>query len=222
MTTFLLLIACGIVGGLLFFFLHIPGGAMLGAVVAVLAVKMLGHVETDTPHLFQLGAQIAIGVMVGNMMTGGTLLEIRAMAPLMFGSTALLVVAVPWGPGSSAARPGWTRAAPSWPPAPAACRPWWAWPPTWAPTPLPCWPSIWCACTPSCCWRRSWAGCCTVCCRTADTGQKKTAGEGASPPGPDSHSPAATAGRISSKQRGHIPAAPLPDAIKKAPVLPEP
>jgi len=77
MTTFLLLIACGIVGGLLFFFLHIPGGAMLGAVVAVLAVKMLGHVETDTPHLFQLGAQIAIGVMVGNMMTGGTLLEIR-------------------------------------------------------------------------------------------------------------------------------------------------
>ena len=66
---------------------------MLGAVVAVLAVKMLGHVETDTPHLFQLGAQIAIGVMVGNMMTGGTLLEIRAMAPLMFGSTALLVVA---------------------------------------------------------------------------------------------------------------------------------
>ena len=66
MTTFLLLIACGIVGGLLFFFLHIPGGAMLGAVVAVLAVKMLGHVETDTPHLFQLGAQIAIGVMVGN------------------------------------------------------------------------------------------------------------------------------------------------------------
>lgn len=87
------LIACGIVGGLLFFFLHIPGGAMLGAVVAVLAVKMLGHVETDTPHLFQLGAQIAIGVMVGNMMTGGTLLEIRAMAPLMFGSTALLVVA---------------------------------------------------------------------------------------------------------------------------------
>ena len=93
MTTFLLLIACGIVGGLLFFFLYIPGGAMLGTVVAVLAVKMLGHVETDTPHLFQLGAQIAIGVMVGNMMTGGTLLEIRAMAPLMFGSTALLVVA---------------------------------------------------------------------------------------------------------------------------------
>ena len=45
MTTFLLLIACGIAGGLLFFFLHIPGGAMLGAVVAVLAVKLLGHVE---------------------------------------------------------------------------------------------------------------------------------------------------------------------------------
>ena len=169
MTTFLLLIACGIVGGLLFFFLHIPGGAMLGAVVAVLAVKMLGHVETDTPHLFQLGAQIAIGVMVGNMMTGGTLLEIRAMAPLMFGSTALLVVAGALG--------AWTRAAPSWPPAPAACRPWWAWPPTWAPTPLPCWPSIWCACTPSCCWRRSWAGCCTVCCRTADTGHKKRPGK---------------------------------------------
>ena len=41
MTTFLLLIACGIVGGLLFFFLHIPGGAMLGAVVAVLAFHLV-------------------------------------------------------------------------------------------------------------------------------------------------------------------------------------
>ena len=93
MTTFLLLIACGIAGGLLFFFLHIPGGAMLGAVVAVLAVKLLGHVEADAPRLFQLGAQIAMGVMVGNMITGDTLLEVRAMAPLMFGSTALLIVA---------------------------------------------------------------------------------------------------------------------------------
>lgn len=93
MTTFLLLIACGIAGGLLFSFLHIPGGAMLGAVVAVLAVKLLGHMESDTPRLFQLGAQIAIGVMVGNMMTGNTLLEIRAMAPMMFGSTVLLIVA---------------------------------------------------------------------------------------------------------------------------------
>lgn len=93
MTTFLLLIACGIAGGLLFFFLHIPGGAMLGAVVAVLAVKLLGHVKADAPRLFQLGAQIAMGVMVGNMITGDTLLEVRAMAPLMFGSTALLIVA---------------------------------------------------------------------------------------------------------------------------------
>ena len=76
-TTFLVLMACG----------------LLGAVVAVLAVKLLGHLEADTPRLFQLGAQIAIGVMVGNMMTGGTLLEIRAMAPLMFGSTALLILA---------------------------------------------------------------------------------------------------------------------------------
>ena len=145
MTTFLLLIACGIAGGLLFFFLHIPGGAMLGAVVAVLAVKLLGHVEADAPRLFQLGAQIAMGVMVGNMITGDTLLEVRAMAPLMFGST----------PGSSAARPDWTRAVPSWPPVPAVCRPWWAWPPTWAPTPPPSWPSIWCGCIPSCCWHRS-------------------------------------------------------------------
>ena len=92
MTTFLLLIACGIVGGLLFFFLHIPGGAMLGAVVAVLAVKMLGHVETDTPHLFQLGAQIAIGVMVGNMMTGGTLLEI-AVTTFVINIRYMLIVA---------------------------------------------------------------------------------------------------------------------------------
>lgn len=159
MTTFLLLIACGIVGGLLFFFLHIPGGAMLGAVVAVLAVKILGHVETDTPHLFQLGAQIAIGVMVGNMMTGGTLLEIRAMAPLMFGSTALLVVAGALGAWFICRSAGLDAAAPSWPPAPAACRPWWAWLPTWAATLPPCWPSILSGSISSCSWPRSWNGC---------------------------------------------------------------
>ena len=173
MTTFLLLIACGIVGGLLFFFLHIPGGAMLGAVVAVLAVKMLGHVETDTPHLFQLGAQIAIGVMVGNMMTGGTLLEIRAMAPLMFGSTALLVVAGALGAWFICRSAGLDAGSAILATSPGGLQAVVGMASDLAPTPLPCWPSIWCACTPSCCWRRSWAGCCTVCCRTADTGHKK-------------------------------------------------
>lgn len=173
MTTFLLLIACGIVGGLLFFFLHIPGGAMLGAVVAVLAVKMLGHVETDTPHLFQLGAQIAIGVMVGNMMTGGTLLEIRAMAPLMFGSTALLVVAGALGAWFICRSAGLDAGSAILATSPGGLQAVVGMASDLAPTPLPCWPSIWCPCTPSCCWRRSWAGCCTVCCRTADTGHKK-------------------------------------------------
>ena len=158
MTTFLLLIACGIAGGLLFSFLHIPGGAMLGAVVAVLAVKLLGHMESDTPRLFQLGAQIAIGVMVGNMMTGNTLLEIRAMAPMMFGSTVLLIVAGALG-AWFISRAGWTRAAPSWLPAPAGSRPWWAWLPTWAATLPPCWPSILSGSISSCSWPRSWNGC---------------------------------------------------------------
>ena len=90
MTTFLLLIACGIVGGLLFFFLHIPGGAMLGAVVAVLAVKMLGHVETDTPHLFQLGAQIAIGVIA---------LAFQVVGVLYNGWSFLLLTCVGYIPG---------------------------------------------------------------------------------------------------------------------------
>ena len=51
---FLLLLICGAVGGSLFVVLHIPGGAMLGAVVAVLAFKLSGTISIQTPPLFQI------------------------------------------------------------------------------------------------------------------------------------------------------------------------
>lgn len=91
--TFLLIVLCGTAGGLLFHWLHVPGGPMLGAVLAVLAGKLLGQLMTDTPTLFQLVAQISIGILVGNMLTTTTLLEIRSMAGLMFAATGLLLVA---------------------------------------------------------------------------------------------------------------------------------
>ena len=51
--TFLLIVLCGTAGGLLFHWLHVPGGPMLGAVLAVLAGKLLGQLMADTPALFQ-------------------------------------------------------------------------------------------------------------------------------------------------------------------------
>lgn len=90
---FPLIVLAGTAGGLLFHWLHVPGGAMFGAVLAVLAVKLLGQVMTLTPTFFQLAAQIAIGIFVGNMLTADGLLEIRRMAGLMVGSTLILVLA---------------------------------------------------------------------------------------------------------------------------------
>ena len=90
---FLLLLICGAVGGSLFVVLHIPGGAMLGAVVAVLAFKLSGTISIQTPPLFQICAQIAIGVAVGNMLTAQALTEIRNMAGLMTLSTFILLAA---------------------------------------------------------------------------------------------------------------------------------
>ena len=84
---FLLLLICGAVGGSLFVVLHIPGGAMLGAVVAVLVFKLSGTISIQTPPLFQ------IGVAVGNMLTAQALTEIRNMAGLMTLSTFILIAA---------------------------------------------------------------------------------------------------------------------------------
>ncbi len=90
---FLLLLVCGAVGGGIFVVLHIPGGAMLGAVVAVLALKLSGTLAVQTPPIFQTCAQIAIGVVVGNMLTSQALTEIRNMAGLMALSTFILIAA---------------------------------------------------------------------------------------------------------------------------------
>lgn len=90
---FLLLLFFGAIGGGIFIVLHIPGGPMLGAVVAVLALKLSGSIAAETPPLFQTCAQIAIGVAVGNMLTSQALAEIRSMAGLMMLSTFILMAA---------------------------------------------------------------------------------------------------------------------------------
>lgn len=90
---FALLLIAGTAGGLLFAVLHIPGGMMFGAVLAVLALKLAGNVDIHIPPLFHACSQIAIGIVVGNMLTSQMLVEIRNMAGLMILSTAILVVA---------------------------------------------------------------------------------------------------------------------------------
>lgn len=90
---FLLLVVCGAAGGWLFHVLHIPGGSMLGAVLGAMAAKLGGLSAVPTPQTYQIVAQIGIGILVGNMLTPSTLLEIKAMLPLMAITTGLLLTA---------------------------------------------------------------------------------------------------------------------------------
>lgn len=89
---FLSIIACGAAGGLLFQALRVPGGAMLDAVLAVMAVRLPGVFQAPTPGRFQPCAQIAMGIVAGNMMTAANLAQIRAMLPLMAATTGLLLL----------------------------------------------------------------------------------------------------------------------------------
>ena len=149
---FALLLIAGTAGGLLFAVLHIPGGMMFGAVLAVLALKLAGNVDIHIPPLFHACSQIAIGIVVGNMLTSQMLVEIRNMAGLMILSTAILVcgrlyfrllhfTADRMDPGSAilATSPGGLQR-------------WSGWPPIWARGLRWSWPSRWYVCMPSCFW----------------------------------------------------------------------
>lgn len=92
-TGLLAVLGCGVAGGLLFHVLHIPGGAMIGAVLAVVGVRLIGHLDAMVPGWFQLAANIGIGIVVGNMMTSQTLVEIKSLGTLMVLTTGLLLVA---------------------------------------------------------------------------------------------------------------------------------
>lgn len=88
-----LLVLGGVAGSCLFRFLHIPGGCMLGAVVGSMVVKLAGLADVQMPDLFYQGAQVALGICVGSMISFGVLATMKTQIPVMLISTGILLAA---------------------------------------------------------------------------------------------------------------------------------
>lgn len=93
MMPILVLLLCGAAGGLLFEFFRLPGGAMTGAMLAVILLNMLSSLPpVELPRPFQLVVYICLGIIVGNMYKPGMLLAIRDTWPVLLISTALVLL----------------------------------------------------------------------------------------------------------------------------------
>ncbi len=94
MTTLFVLLLCGAAGGLLFQAFDLPGGAMTGAIVAVIIVKSLTTLpNVATPRPFQLAVYICLGVIVGNMYRPDMLMAVRNTWPVLIVSTVFVLTA---------------------------------------------------------------------------------------------------------------------------------
>ena len=94
MSTLLILLCCGAAGGLLFQAFELPGGAMTGAILAVIIVKSLTNLpNVPTPRPLQLVVYICLGVIVGNMYRPEMLLAVRNTWPVLIISTVLVLAA---------------------------------------------------------------------------------------------------------------------------------
>lgn len=94
MTTLLLLLLCGAAGGFVFEWFELPGGAMTGAIVAVIILKSLWALPQATfPRPFQFAVYVGLGVLVGNMYRPEMLLAVRDTWPVLLLSTVLVLIA---------------------------------------------------------------------------------------------------------------------------------
>ncbi len=92
MTTDLLLtLAVGIAGGLLFVKLNVPGGALLGSLLAAGLLHVQVATLPPTPSFVRIGAQIAIGTMVGASIRRDPLKKLLDRAPAIL-VTVMLVL----------------------------------------------------------------------------------------------------------------------------------
>ncbi len=94
MTTILLLLLCGAAGGFVFEWFHLPGGAMTGAIVAVIILKSFSALpQAAFPRPFQFAVYLGLGVLVGHMYRPDMLLAVRDTWPVLLLSTVLVLVA---------------------------------------------------------------------------------------------------------------------------------
>lgn len=93
MTAVVILLFYGVIGGLLFEWLHLPGGPMTGAIIAVILYKtVMTPPNIELPRVLQLSVYIFLGVIVGNMYKPGMLLAVKDTWPVLLISTGLILV----------------------------------------------------------------------------------------------------------------------------------
>ena len=68
MSTLIILLLCGAAGGFIFEWFGLPGGAMTGAIIAVILLKSFSSLpQAAFPRPFQFCIYAGLGVLVGNM-----------------------------------------------------------------------------------------------------------------------------------------------------------
>ena len=88
-----LYLCIGTVGGFLGSKLRIPAGALIGAMVSVIAFKTLMHKSWDIPKSYGLAIQIGMGVMVAASFTPGMFKDLgRLMIPVASSTVVLVAV----------------------------------------------------------------------------------------------------------------------------------
>ena len=106
MVTTLILFAVGLAGSFVFDRFDLPGGAMTGAMIAVVIYKSCGSITApDMAHWVRFLVYGCVGVIVGNMYNPGMLDAVRETWPMMLLSTCIILlagllctwIAVRWG-----------------------------------------------------------------------------------------------------------------------------
>ncbi len=94
MSTLILLMLCGAAGGFLFEWYNLPGGAMTGAIVAVILLKTFSAMpQAAFPRPIQFCIYVGLGVLVGNMYRPEMLLAVRDTWPTLVLSTLMVLAA---------------------------------------------------------------------------------------------------------------------------------
>ena len=88
------LLVIGFIGALLFTLLRVPGGALTGAMVFVVASTVISELPPDeTPHWLTFIVYTFVGVFIGSMYKPGMLQAVAATWPTLVLSTGLILLA---------------------------------------------------------------------------------------------------------------------------------
>ena len=94
MGTFLFLLCCGAAGGFLFQWANVPGGAMTGAMLAVILVKWMGTLPASpAPQFCQFLVYVCLGVVVGDMFKPEMIAVLRQSWWVVLLSTGIILLA---------------------------------------------------------------------------------------------------------------------------------